>query len=70
MIDLLSARKIVESKIHNIPGVTGTGVSFGDKNIIIYVKNYNAEIEVRNAIKGQHQFPLKFVISGNIITFQ
>lgn len=70
MIDLLKARETVESEIKNISGFSGTGVSFGEKSIIIYISDYTKEAEIRNKIgNSYHGFKLRFIISGNVISY-
>lgn len=68
-IDILSARTQIEQMVAGLS--SGTGVSFGDKSIIIYVSDYTKEQEIRNRIGNNYQgFPLKFVVSGNVTMFQ
>lgn len=68
MVDILQARQSIESLTQGLS--TGTGVSMGTKEIIVYVKDYNAESELRNRIGNNYEgFPLKFVVSGNVTMF-
>jgi len=71
MIDILQARQSVESLVMGI--ATGTGISYGDKSIIVYIKDYTAESEARNRIGNSYEgFAIKYVVSGNIkpLSFQ
>jgi len=64
-IDILTARNNIESLVKGI--ASGTGVSFGTKEIIIYISNYTKEAEIRNRIGNEYQgFKLKFVYSGKV----
>lgn len=70
-IDILQARQSVESLTQGLS--IGTGVSFGDKSIIVYVTDYTKEAEIRNLIGSMYEgFTIKYVISGNIkpLSFQ
>ncbi len=64
-IDILTARNNIESLVKGI--ASGTGVSFGTKEIIIYISDYTKEAEIRNRIGSKYQgFGLKFVYSGKV----
>lgn len=65
VIDILSARISLEPLIQGL--ATGSGVSFGDKSIIIYVSDYSKEQEIRSRIGTQYEgFNLRFITSGKI----
>jgi len=67
-IDILQARQDLQSLTSDL--IVGTGVSFGDKSIIIYVSDYIKENEIRNRIGDSYQgFKLRFIISGNVIAY-
>jgi hypothetical protein len=67
MNNIIRAREILESRIQGLPGVLGTGMSFSDKQIIIYISDSNAEQTIRNKVGSQvESFKLKFVYSGKI----
>lgn len=69
VIDILEARQNVDSLVAGL--ASGTGVSMGTKEIIVYVKDYNSESEIRNRIGNNYQgFPIRVVISGNVTIFQ
>ena len=70
-IDILTARNNIESLVKGI--ASGTGVSFGEKEIIIYISDYTKEAEIRNRVGSSYEgFALKFVQSGNVkgLSFQ
>ena len=65
VIDILTARNNIESLVKGI--ASGTGVSFGEKEIIIYISDYTKEAEIRNRIGTEYQgFKLRFVYSGKV----
>ena len=64
-IDILTARNNIESLVKGI--ASGTGVSFGTKEIIIYISDYTKEAEIRNRLGNSYEgFNLRFVYAGNI----
>lgn len=68
-IDILSARMSLEQLIQGLS--TGSGVSMGTKELIVYVHDYNAEKEIKNIIGDSYQgFGIRYILSGKIITFQ
>lgn len=70
-IDILEARNNIQSLVSSL--ISGTGVSMGTKEIIIYISDYNKEQEVRNRIGDNYQgFGIKYITSGIIygLTFQ
>jgi len=65
VIDILQARNNIESLVKGI--ASGTGVSFGTKELIVYVDDYNKESEARSRIGDSYEgFAIKYVVSGNV----
>ena len=70
-IDILQAKQLLEQQISGL--ATGTGVSFSDKSIIIYVTDYNKESEIRSRVGNSFEgFAIKYVVSGKVtsLSFQ
>lgn len=68
-IDILQARQNIEPLVQGL--VTGTGISMGTKEIILYVPDNSKAQEIRNRIGESYQgFKLKFVVSGGVVVFQ
>lgn len=64
-IDILSARTSLELLIQGM--ASGTGVSMGTNEIIVYVLDYNKEQELRNRIGNNYQgFNIKYIMSGKL----
>ncbi len=64
-IDILTARNNIQSLLSGL--ISGTGVSFGDKNIILYIPSYIEEQKIKNIIGNSYEgFPIKFVYSGKV----
>ena len=65
MISILESRQSLEKLVAGL--ASGTGVSFGTKEIIIYISDYTKEAAIRNRIGNVYEgFPLKFVVSGKV----
>ncbi len=64
-IDILSARQNLEPLVAGL--VTGTGVSMGTNEIILYISDYTKEYEIRSRIGETYNgFNLRFVYAGNV----
>lgn len=69
MIDILQAKQMLENQISGL--ATGTGVSMGTKEILIYVSDYSKEQQIRNRVGPQYEgYNIRFIISGNVVSFQ